>query len=273
MNVAIEAVSFTYPGGAQALRQVSLDIPDGSWLALVGENGAGKTTLAKLICGLLRPQQGRVRVGDWDTQEHSAARLARRVSYVFQNPDDQLFERTVQREVAFGPRNLGLSTDEIEARVEGSLAELQLGGLRESHPYELSPTQRKFVALAAAEAMRAPLLILDEPTTGLDGPAVELLRQFLARKRQQGRMVIAISHDMDFVAEQFARVVVMAQGQILADAQPAQVFDAPDLLAASHLDAPQLVRLAQRLGWPTRPLTVEAFVETLAARRVQEGSP
>ena len=273
MNARIEALSFTYPGGAQALRQVSLDVPSGSWVALVGENGAGKTTLAKLLCGLLRPDTGRAWVGDWDTQQHTAAQLARRITYVFQNPDDQLFERSVQAEVAFGPRNLGLPPAEIEERLADSLEALQLDGLRARHPYELTPTQRKFVALAAADVMHAPLMILDEPTTGLDGPALRLLSDYLARKRQEGRTVMAISHDMDFVAEQFERVVVMAHGEILADATAAQVFGAADLLAASQLEAPQLVRLAERLGWPTRPLTVEAFVAGLSAHRTHEVSP
>jgi len=270
VNVRLESLSFGYPGGAQALRQVSLEVASGSWLALVGENGAGKTTLAKVICGLLRPDTGRVWVGDWNAQEHSAAQLARRITYVFQNPDDQLFQRTVQAEVSFGPRNLGLPPSEIEERLIQTLEVLQLEGLRSRHPYDLTPTQRKFVALAAADAMRAPLMILDEPTTGLDGPALRLLDGYLARKRQEGRTLIAISHDMDFVAEQFERVVVMAEGKVLADAPAAQVFGAADLLAASHLEAPQLVRLAERLRWPTRPLTVEAFVADLATRRMAE---
>jgi energy-coupling factor transport system ATP-binding protein len=272
VNVRVEGLSFTYPGGAQALSRVSLDVPSGSWVALVGENGAGKTTLAKVMCGLLRPDAGRAWIGDWDTQQHTAAQLARRITYVFQNPDDQLFERSVQAEVAFGPRNLGLPPAEIEDRLSRSLQALRLEGLRARHPYELTPTQRKFVALAAADAMQAPLIILDEPTTGLDGPAQQVLTEYLARKRQEGRTVVAISHDMDFVAEQCERIIVMAQGRILADASPAQVFGAADLLAASHLEAPQLVRLAQRLGWPTHPLTVEAVVDGLSARRASEGS-
>lgn len=270
MNVHLESLSFSYPGGAQALRQISLEVASGSWLALVGENGAGKTTLAKVICGLLRPEAGQVWVGDWNAQEHSAAQLARRVTYVFQNPDDQLFQRTVQAEVSFGPRNLGLPSAEIEERLTEALEMLQLKSLRARHPYELTPTQRKFVALAAADALGAPVMILDEPTTGLDGPALRLLDGYLARKRQQGRTLIAISHDMDFVAEQFERVVVMAEGRLLADAPAAQVFGAADLLAASHLEAPQLVRLAQRLRWPSRPLTVEAFVANLATRRMAQ---
>jgi energy-coupling factor transport system ATP-binding protein len=266
VTVRIEGLSFTYPGGAQALRQVSLDVPSGGQVALVGENGAGKTTLAKVICGLLRPDAGRVWVGDWDAREHSAAQLARRVTYVFQNPDDQLFERTVQAEVAFGPRNLGLPSAEIENRVTKSLETLQLEGLRSRHPYELTPTQRKFVALAAADAMQAPFIILDEPTTGLDGPGLHVLDEYLARKRLEGTTILAISHDMDFVAEQFERVVVMSGGEVLADASAAQVFGAAELLAASHLESPQIVRLAERLGWRTHPLTVEAFVAELMAR-------
>lgn len=270
MNLQLEAAAFTYPGGARALGGVSLVVSGGTWLALVGENGAGKTTLAKLLCGLLRPDAGRVWVGDWDTREHSAAQLARRISYVFQNPDDQLFERSVQSEVAFGPRNLGLPATEIEARVRQSLQALHLDGLRARHPYELTPAQRKFVALAAADAMQAPFVILDEPTTGLDGPGLQLLAAYLVRKRQEGRTLIAISHDMDFVAENFERVVLLSQGALLADGPPAEVFSQQDLLTVSQLEAPQLVRLAAGLGWPTTPLTVEAFVAALAFRRSQE---
>jgi energy-coupling factor transport system ATP-binding protein len=267
MNLHVEAVDYTYPGGARALQGVSLKIPSGTWLALVGENGAGKTTLARLLCGLLRPDAGRVWVGDWDTRAHTAAQLARRVSYVFQNPDDQLFERSVGAEVAFGPRNLSLPSHEVEARVQASLQALRLEALQSRHPYELTPALRKFVALAAADAMQAPILILDEPTTGLDGPGQELLKDYLMAKRREGRSVLAISHDMDFVAEMFEHVIVMSEGMVLADGTAGEVFRQIDLLGDHQLEPPQLVRLAAALAWSETPLTIEAFVDQFAALR------
>lgn len=265
MEIKLEDVTFTYPGGVTALRQVSLAIGTGESVAIIGENGAGKTTLAKHLNGLLKPDKGRVVVGDWDTREHTVAQLASRVGYVFQNPDDQLFESTVWAEVAFGPRNLGHGEAEVKAAVAGALSQLQLEKMAQMHPYDLHAAQRKHVALAAVLAMQTPAVIFDEPTTGQDSRGVALIGEIVESLRQAGRTVLAISHDIDFCAEHFERVVVMGQGQVLADGAAAAVLRQGELLAQTDVQPPQLVRLAAALGLPGTPLTLAAFLSELGA--------
>ncbi len=271
MRILVTDVAFRYPNGVQALAGVSLAITGGEAVAVIGENGAGKTTLARHLNGLLRPQQGRVLIGDWDTREHTVAQLARRVGYVFQNPDDQLFERTVRRELAFGPRNLGRRQDEIEAAVAQALAWLDLEDVADSHPYDLSLSQRRLVALAAVLAMETPIVVLDEPTTGQDAAGMALLGRVIEDLKAAGRTVITISHDIDFVAEHFPRLVVMAAGRILADGPTDRVLAQTGLLAQAQVEPPQLVRLATALDLPGIPSTVDAFLALWARTRAQAG--
>lgn len=267
MRLRFDRVSFQYPSGVQALREVSLEIPSGTCIAIIGENGAGKTTLVKQLNGLLRPSRGRVRVGDWDTAEHSTAQLAARVGFLFQNPDEQLFERSVRREVAFGPRNLGLEDGEVEQRVDAALQSAGLGKVADRHPYDLQYNQRKLVALAATLAMRTPALVLDEPTIGQDMAQRARIGEVVEGLKREGRTQILITHDLDFCAEHAERVVVMADGRILDDGDPADVLARSDTLALAAVTAPQVVRLAQALSLSNTPLTVEAFVETYAQTR------
>ncbi|MGH2621819.1 MAG: energy-coupling factor ABC transporter ATP-binding protein [Anaerolineales bacterium] len=249
-----------------ALRKVELLIHSGETVALVGSNGAGKTTLAKHLNGLLRPSAGRVWVGDWNTADHTVAQLARRVAYAFQNPADQLFERTVRGEVAFGPRRAGLSKPEQDRRVAEALELTGLEAEAERHPYDLNPSDRKLVSLAAAVAMRTPVCVLDEPTTGQDSRGMASVDRIINSLKQSGQTLILISHDMDFCADHADRVVVMVGGQIAADGPAGQIFAESALLHGAGLEAPQLVRLAQRLGILAVPLGVEDFLEVLAER-------
>ena len=267
IGLRLEGVTFAYPGGVVALREVSLAIAPGQSVAILGENGAGKTTLVKHLNGLLRPGQGRVTVGDWDTREHTPAQLAPRVGYVFQNPDDQLFERTVRAEVAFGPRNLGRSPEEIDADVKAALAQVGLEELVDRHPYDLHVSQRKLLALASVLAMRTPVVVLDEPTTGQDVRGVARIAQVVENLKAEGCTVIAISHDVDFGAEHFARTIVMADGRITADGPAAEVLAQGDVLAQAAVERPQLARLAAALGLAGTPLTVEEFIGALEAAR------
>jgi energy-coupling factor transport system ATP-binding protein len=267
MNIAVERVSFAYPGGVEALRGVSLAIQPGEAVAVVGENGAGKTTLARHLNGLLKPTSGRVLVGDWDTAEHTIAQLSRRVGLVFQNPDDQLFERTVWGEVTFGPRNLGWAAAEIREAVEEALDRVGLIEAADTHPYDLHLAQRRLVALAATLAMHPPVVLLDEPTTGQDAPGVARIGQIVDELHAEGRTVITISHDLDFCAEHFERVVVMAEGRVTADGPAREVLTRRDVLAQAAVEAPQLIRLAAALGWDAAPLTVEEFAAGLADHR------
>ena len=169
MNIDVRELTYTYPSGVQALQGVTLHIPSGEAVAIVGENGAGKTTLVKHFNGLLKPGGGSVTVGEWDTRHYTVAKLASRVGYVFQNPDDQLFERTALKEASFGPKNLGRTADEAAAAAHEALAAVGLDGEADKHPYDLHLSQRKLLALAAVLAMRTPVVVLDEPTTGQDG--------------------------------------------------------------------------------------------------------
>ncbi|HEX6034574.1 MAG TPA: ABC transporter ATP-binding protein, partial [Anaerolineales bacterium] len=166
MKIEIHDLHFTYPTGVEALRGTSLMIESGEQVAIVGQNGAGKTTLVKHLNGLLQPTKGQVLIGGWDTTEYSVAKLASRVGYVFQNPDEQLFSRNVGAEVAFGPKNLGFDAERIEALVKDALALTQLSDKTETNPYDLSATWRKMVALASILSMDTDILIFDEPTTG-----------------------------------------------------------------------------------------------------------
>lgn len=267
MPVEIDQLYFTYPSGVEALRGVSLRVAPGEQVAIIGQNGSGKTTLVKHLNGLLRPTQGTVRIGDWLTDDKTVAQLAARVGYVFQNPDDQLFKTRVEDEVRVGPLNLKLPPDQVEAQVRAALELLDLADKAEMHPYDLTPTWRKRVAIAAVVAMGAPILVLDEPTTGQDHRSVEELGRVVAALRTAGRTIIAISHDIDFVAAHFDRIIVMSQGQVLADGAPSAVFAQREALAAANVEPPQLTRLAQRLGLGSSVYSVEAFVEMLAAHR------
>jgi energy-coupling factor transport system ATP-binding protein len=219
LNIEIKDLHFTYPTGVQALRGISLRIQAGEQVAIVGQNGAGKTTLVKHLNGLLQPTQGQVLVEDWDTKKHSVARLARRVGYVFQNPDEQLFSRDVGTEVAFGPKNLGFSDQQIKALVNDALALTELSDKTETNPYDLSATWRKMVALASILSMDTPVVIFDEPTTGQDAVNVARIGHVIAELRRRGKTVITITHDIDFCAENFERVIAMSQGKILLERQ------------------------------------------------------
>jgi energy-coupling factor transport system ATP-binding protein len=266
MKIATEDIGFTYPGGAEALRGVSLVIETGEAVAIIGENGAGKTTLAKHFNGLLKPLRGRVTVGDWDTREHTVAKLAARVGYVFQNPDDQIVERSVIEEVAFGPRRLGQSEAEATASAAAALETVQLANHAKTHPYDLTAPERKLVTLASVLSMHTPIVIFDEPTMGQDSRGVRLIGEIIEGLKAEGRSVLIITHDIDFCATHFGRVVCMAGGRVLADGPAAAVLSQSDLLATSNVEPPQLVRLAQALDLPGAPLTVEAFITALRKR-------
>lgn len=247
MNVQIQDLSFAYPNGISALRGVNLKIDSGARVALLGQNGAGKTTLVKHLNALLRPTQGRVRVGDWDTREHTVAQMARRVGFVFQNPDEQLFKTRVWDEVAFGPMNLRVPPDEIERQVGRALELCGLADHPQEHPYDLAPWQRRWVATASVVAMQTPVIVLDEPTTGQDAAGLSRLGKMLDTLSEAGVTLIAVTHDVDFAVEHFTDLVIMAEGRVLARGD-AGIFSETEQVTHAGLDAPQLMRLARSLG-------------------------
>ncbi|HEU0292616.1 MAG TPA: ABC transporter ATP-binding protein [Anaerolineales bacterium] len=263
MNIDISNLRFTYPTGVQALRGITLKIEPGEQVAIVGQNGAGKTTLVKHMNGLLRPTSGYVRIGDWDTRERSVAKLARRVGYVFQNPDEQLFSKNVGTEVAFGPKNLGYPHEQVQDLVKDALAMTELSEKTETNPYDLSPTWRKMVALASVIAMDTDIVIFDEPTTGQDAANSERIAHVIQALRRREKTVITITHDIDFCAENFERVIAMSQGQILLDGQANEVLGQEEVLATTYVDPPQLTRLGKRLGLPETVRNQEEFLARL----------
>jgi energy-coupling factor transport system ATP-binding protein len=263
MDITIRDLVFTYPSGVTALNGVSLTIPAGQRLAIVGQNGAGKTTLVRHLNGIFQPSAGSVQIGDWDTKGRDVAALAARVGYVFQNPDEQLFARNIRDEIGFGPKNLGVPKDEIPDRITAALKRSGLEGKEDTHPYHLSLSERKRVALASVLAMETPIVVLDEPTTGQDARGVALIGDVVRELSAEGRTVVAITHDMDFCAENFERVLVMADGQVLADGDPDHAFTQLDALAEAHVEPPQLERLRTALGWKDPVATVDEFVAQL----------
>jgi energy-coupling factor transport system ATP-binding protein len=255
-------------GGVRALDGVDLRIGAGERVALIGQNGSGKTTLVRHFNGLLRPTSGRVTVDGMDAATLTVAQLAARVGLVFQDPDRQIFAGSVRGEVEFGPRNLGRSGGELRAAVAEALASTGLTGEEGTNPYDLGQSRRKLLALASVLAMRTPVLVLDEPTTGQDVAGVERVRAVVEAVPSEGRTVIAISHDMRFVAEQFERVVVMRAGQVVLDGPPSAVF-APEqweTLESTFLEPPLAARVGHRLGLGSTP-TEASLVAALSERR------
>ena len=265
---AIEVAGLVHRYDAvEAVRGVSLSIAPGERVAVVGQNGSGKTTLVKHFVGLLRPLSGSVKLDGRDIAKEPIHRLAGRVGFVFQDPDDQLFSRSVERELRFGPSNLGMAPDAVARLIDQALEAIGLSGERSTNPYDLDVSGRKLVALGSILAMDPAVLVLDEPTTGQDGPGVARVGGIVDAYAGSGRTVIAITHDMEFAAAHFERVVVMRAGEIVADGAPAEVF-APanhELLDSTGLLAPVTARIAARLGLDVAPLTIEALLSAARA--------
>jgi len=263
MKIDISDLYFTYPTGVEALRDISLTIESGEQVAIIGQNGAGKTTLVKHFNGLLQPTSGVVHIGDWDTKGHSVAKLARRVGYVFQNPDEQLFSKNVGTEVAFGPRNLGYSAEQVQTLVNDALAMTELSDKTETNPYDLSATWRKMVALASVISMDTNIVIFDEPTTGQDAMNIARIANVIKMLRERGKTVITITHDIDFCAENFERIIALSQGKVLLDGKTNDVLGQDEILATTYVDPPQLTRLGKRLGFRETVRNQEEFLNAL----------
>jgi energy-coupling factor transport system ATP-binding protein len=256
-----------YPGGAEAVRNVDLSITTGESVAIVGQNGSGKTTLVKHLNGLLRPTSGSVMVAGQSIDRQPVSTLARHVGFVFQDPDDQLFQRTVEREVAFGPRHQGLDANLVSTRTQRSLELAGLGPERGTNPYDLGPSTRKLVALASILANEPAVLVLDEPTTGQDAPGKARVGQIVEAWVSSGRTVVAITHDMEFAARHFRRIVVMRDGEVVLDGPPGDVF-APgrwEILESTGLTAPPAIRVAAAMGLELVPPDAESLLRALGS--------
>lgn len=262
-----EGIWFRYPGGVMALAGVDLELHAGQFVALVGQNGSGKTTLAKHFNGLLRPERGVVQVDGEDIAHRSTAGLAAVIGYCYQNPDHQIFAATVADEIEFGPRNLGVSEEEVVRRTGRLLDLVRLRSEADRYPFSLGRGQRQKLAVASVLAMEPRIVIVDEPTTGLDWQGGEAMMQVMRELHQEGRTIVIITHDMNIVAEFADRMVVMADGRIVADGAPSDVFTADSALREAYLRPPQAFRIARR-----RPdlfgsaLTIDQAAANLAAR-------
>jgi len=260
--IEVENLWHRYDDGPAALAGANLSVESGDFLAIVGQNGSGKTTLAKHFNGLLRPTRGRVLVLGQDTADQSVGQLARKVGYLFQNPDHQIFAPTVREEVAFGPRNLGFSEGEVAARTAEVLALFGLGDQADTPPAVLGYGLRRKVTLAAVWAMRPQILVLDEPTVGLDWRSTRTLMEETAHLNSRGHTIILVTHDMKLVAEFTRHVLVLDEGRVLAYETTRQLFQQEAILRQAFLALPPITALARRMqpyGLRGDSLTVEEF--------------
>lgn len=242
----VQDLRFSYVKGREVLHGLNLAL-DHRPTAIIGQNGAGKTTLVRVLKGLLKPDSGEIRYQGENLETKTVAELASRVGYVFQNPDDQIFKYKVLEEVMFGPLNIGMSPQEAEASAHEALRMVGLDEKADENPYDLELSDRKMVAIASVLAMNTDVIILDEPTIAQSWNGREKIREIIQSQAAQGKLVIAILHDMDFVANSFARVIAMAHGEILADGAPAEVFRNHPVLEKSALAAPPLYELLEEL--------------------------
>lgn len=263
-SIELEGIHFAYPESDEILKGVDLKVKAGEFLSLVGQNGSGKTTLAKHFNGLLRPTKGKVIILGEDIKNYSIAQLSRKVGHLFQNPENQIFEETVFNEIAFGPRNLGILEDEIEARVDKVLKTTRLSKYRDTHPLSLSGGEKQRLALASVVVMEPQILVLDEPTTGLDLLSIKGILDIVKELHKRDVTILLITHDMELVSELSERVVVMGNGQIIGDGTPKEIFANDDLLERAYLEPPQIMKFSKILG-----LNPEVKVDTLYKRIIE----
>lgn len=271
--IQVKDLDFTYPDGTKALEDINLTISDGEFIALIGQNGSGKTTLSKCLNGLYKPTLGDVIVDGLNSKNTPIVQMVRRVGYVFQNPDHQLFNSNCWDEIAYGPRNIQLSEEEIKTRVEEAAGVVGLPEIFfEEHPFFLSKGLRQRVAIASILALRPKVIIVDEPTTGQDArQSFEIMDFLMDLNEKHGHTIVIITHDMPIVGKYARRVIVMGEGKILADGLTAEVFARPQVLEKTFLEPPQITQLAQLvrdLGFDPGTLTVEEMVKQYEASRL-----
>lgn len=258
-------VSFAY-GDRPAVHGVSFALARGERVALLGRNGAGKSTMLRLVTGLVRPRTGAVWVGDWDTRDRRPDELAHRVGSLFQHADQQLFARTVRDDVAFGPRALRVPAPEVETRVARALAAVGLERDGDQHPYDLPLPTRKLAALAGALALEPALLLLDEPTAGLDRRGRARVADVLAERASGGTTLLVVTHDLGFAAECLDRTLVLDRGRLMRDVSLTALLTRGAELASLGLAPPPLARISAALGLPGAPARERDVARALAER-------
>ncbi len=261
-------VGFEYEPGYPVLRNLNLELEPGQVVGLMGENGAGKTTLVKQINGLLKPTTGAVYVDGIDTRDTSTAQLAKKVGFVFQNADHQLFADTLHAEVAFALRNLGFSKEEIDERVARYLELFELTRYEDQSPFLLSGGERKRLAMASVLCVEPNVLILDEPTQAQDALQKDKLLKFMNSFRDSDHILLLVTHDVEFAVKAVDRLLILSQGQLIADGSPHQILSNPLILDRARLLPPQLTQLAHQLAeqipqFPTNVATISEAVEAV----------
>jgi len=241
--IEVRGIHFTYPSGTQALKGVNLSIEGGEFVAIMGENGAGKTTLIKHFNGIFKPSNGNVFIDGVDTRDSTIAEISKKVGLVFQNPDHQLFSETVEEEVAFALKNFQYDKEVTDKRVTWALNLLNLENHRNESPFILSGGERKRVALAAILAWDPKVIVLDEPTIGQDYEQKEQLRQLIIQLNSQGRTVIMVTHDVEFVSDCEPRVVLMSKGKVIADGSALEILTDFTITNSASVLVPQIPSL------------------------------
>lgn len=264
--IVIEKAGFHYRNGSAVFQNIDLKIYRGEFIALMGQNGAGKTTLAKHLNGLLKPTAGKVVVEGLDTGGVSISTLASKVGYVFQNPDHQIFSKTVAEELAFGPKNLKWNQQRIDVAVKKSLEDIGMESRGDAEPFFMGLAERKLIAIASVLIMQPDVLVLDEPATGADYSVALRIMRYISGLHQQGLTVVIITHDVSLAANYASRLLVINRGQIALDGSPEEVFGQKSLLRECHISLPQVADLSSRLsdcGVPRNIIRVPDMVRVL----------
>ena len=259
----LKDVTFTYPNGFTAVENVSMSFDLGVKVAIVGQNGAGKTTTVKMMNGLLKPTVGDVIINGESTKKFTTAQISRKIGYVFQNPDDQIFHSRIIDEIKFGPKVLKFSDEKAKEMVDLAVELTGLQELLDENPYNVPLSMRKFITVAAVIAMDTEVLIFDEPTAGQDFEGVHRLQTIINKLINMGKTVITITHDMEFVVNNFERVIVMAHKNVLADSSVREVFWELDLLEESMLKQPCISQVANQAELDSKVLNVEEMIVEL----------
>ena len=246
--LSVKNLKHTYNDGTEALKNISLDIYEGEYVLIVGHNGAGKSTLVNHFLNLLKPTAGKVLVRDRDTKELSVSELAQSIGYLAQNPDNQIFNTTVEKEVAFALPFLGYDSEAVKQETSRSLKAMQLWEHRNSHPLSLPKGERGRIVIAALLAMNPEIIIFDEPTTGQDYQGASSILDVSRQLHQMGKTVIVITHHLYLMPDYADRAIVMGKGTILLDAPLRQAYHQTDLLESTYLTPPQSVVLSQKLS-------------------------
>ncbi|MDD2971510.1 MAG: ABC transporter ATP-binding protein [Lachnospiraceae bacterium] len=258
-TIEMKDIHFSYTEKEEILKGINITIDERS-TAIIGQNGAGKTTFVKLLKGLLRPNSGKILLNGTDIADMTVAALAKDIGLIFQNPNDQIFKNTVLSEVMFGPLQMGMSKAQAEESARKALEMVGLMNMEKINPYDLGLSDRKLVSIAAIVAMDTKVIIFDEPTIAQDYMGKERIKKIMKDLRAQGKIVISILHDMDFVAETFERAIVFAKGNVLLDGDVKTVFSQKDVLEEAYLEQPSTAKLCHELGYGEIFLTPEEFI-------------